>query len=606
MCPQLTCVQSAGPRRRAVLFYVAAWLGWLLGGFEFGLMLVYDEPYLSFLNTPEERRQLVLAALLAAHAAAAGLAGLAVGLWADSVVETRSLVIMAALPQLLGATLSFFAATLGELIMARLLSGLGAGAAVAILCELLRVTPARLRVAALAGLAISRELGADVGPTVAQLLDRFPELPSDVVRHRATPWNAAGLLLLVCHLVYLLVLLVLYPDVTVQREAQLHRLRRLMYADETDADAAETDNPYATLTSDDDAPPDRYAQDAEAQLHALAVQFYEDDELSMEECCVGEEPAAEPRPPPTPSPAPGLPRTESDLAEIGYEFAHPDDPDGPAAQCRPLEGPYADAPEGEPGAVLARLVYAMQRSGERRSTLAHRLMRRMMRSWLRCASALSALLPHEEELGPVGVTPRWMLGMSAVMRLLTSGGLVLTVLLSDPLAAVSVASALAVMAAAHLGLGLALARLHAHRLDWDAPVPPSDMHLAWVWVLRVTLCAQGVAMALFEPVALSFFSQMVPKIRMGRGVSFWALATRFGVITGHFWTLPLSASLSEPTSGRANFLSPPSATDHRNRADLTRAMNIQTGLAMGDPSAGRMASQWTASGTQEHWTMDDP
>ncbi|KAF0293088.1 hypothetical protein FJT64_008988 [Amphibalanus amphitrite] len=37
--------------------------------------------------------------------------------------------------------------------------------AVAILCDLLRVTPARLRVAALAGLAISRELGADVGPT---------------------------------------------------------------------------------------------------------------------------------------------------------------------------------------------------------------------------------------------------------------------------------------------------------------------------------------------------------------------------------------------------------------------------------------------------------
>ena len=902
MCPRLLCRHSAGQFGRGVLFYTAAWLGWFLSGLELGLMLNTDEPFLAFLDITGDRQPPLLAALLAAHAAAAGLGGLAAGRWADSLVETRALVIMAAVPQLLGAILYFFAGTLAELILARMLTGLGTGAAVAMLCELLRVAPAKLRCTVLAGLAISRELGVGIGPTISAQLDSFPELPADVLRHRVTPWNAAGLLLLICHFVYLLLLILLYPNLTLELEAEMLDLRRHLfpYADvEPGGDPFDENYGYNFVFR-------RYASEAAIEIHSIndQLQRRQRNFVQGQLCVEPELPVAIPRPPTTPSPSPPPPRTASQLAAIGQAFANPgtpepllppprqtpqaprqpppppppqppppagpekgprsaeaapdkpedvdsppagssveaeldfpqssrsqtsdedknplqelrarkpgtaepkesrapsgeradsglrarrwpkspdltiaapsspprtpaektgwftpdetpgaarttkrgphaagsvqevppaaallqgdaaaaesvqrapsgpeppqgaataaeppreessttgplqdtttipessslgaqpsakpdqestssggpsqerpaaaripkkvlpspgrlqaaleasgvvtrrttptpdlapdqqtdrsrsgtpqqpneepqrhldqpgggpqrhldqpgegpqrnldqpneepqrhlDQPDRATPPDRPLEGPYAEPLEGPPDVLIDRLREWFGRpapgpAGQVRNPAAiQRTMRRVFREWehvlcgptvalLVCClvtflaqSAVDSLLPFESGLGPLDLSRRWMMGTTAATRLGISVVLLATYCCEQWLGAVVVGFSLVIQVLAHLHLALSLSEVHDYTFDFTSPEPPPDDVFAWAWVLRIALCLQSAGKALFETVALLLFSQMVPRTLMGRGVSFWMLTVRAGVLLGPFWTVGL-------------------------------------------------------------------
>lgn len=228
------------------LFLISALCGAWLRGFELGSTLPFAESYLRRLHVPNETHALLVGLLVGGGAAAEAGASCAAGLWADSVVETRALVLLSAVPQALGCGLYFFADTSAQLVLSRIISGLGAGAATCIAAELLRTAPARLRTAGLALLALARLAGVAVGPWLGAWLGRqFP----DLFKHKVTPENAVGLVLLMAYLLYMLLLALIYPNLTAEKVA-----RQQNGVDQVDSERGAAASETGTASSGEQVP----------------------------------------------------------------------------------------------------------------------------------------------------------------------------------------------------------------------------------------------------------------------------------------------------------------------------------------------------------------
>ncbi|KAF0312059.1 hypothetical protein FJT64_017155 [Amphibalanus amphitrite] len=197
---QLVATSCTEQRRRLLrrrLSYVVIICNFFLGGFEYGVIFPTAMDYLGSLGAEDGRETTLFGLLIVSYAAANIIGGYVGGLWADMFVETRPLLVLAALPQIIGNALYFFAGSPVTIIGSRALSGLGSGANTAMLAELTRTTSLTHRTSVIGVITFSRQLG---------------------IVHRVTLLNAPGLLLMLCYLGYMVLLTLFYSNLTVDKD----------------------------------------------------------------------------------------------------------------------------------------------------------------------------------------------------------------------------------------------------------------------------------------------------------------------------------------------------------------------------------------------------
>lgn len=220
MCPralQLCFSHLSAERRRRykrTLSYLVICANFFLGGFEYGVIFPTAMDYLASLGAGAGRETFYFGLLIVVYGVTHIIGGYVGGLWADTVVETRPLLVMAAVPQIIGNAMYFFCTSPGQLVLSRALSGIGSGANTAMIAELTRTTSLRNRTSVISLITFTRQLGIVCGPAVGAFLTGMP----DVFKHKITLLNAPGFLLALCYIAYLLFLMLGYSNLTIDED----------------------------------------------------------------------------------------------------------------------------------------------------------------------------------------------------------------------------------------------------------------------------------------------------------------------------------------------------------------------------------------------------
>lgn len=107
----------------------------------------------------------MLGVVISAYSFSSFFANPLVGWWSDKSLNTRSILLVTILAEIIGSLLYFVGMHTWVLILGRLIAGLGAGGGAAVLADITRTTSEEDRTASLSTVIASRQLGLIIGPS---------------------------------------------------------------------------------------------------------------------------------------------------------------------------------------------------------------------------------------------------------------------------------------------------------------------------------------------------------------------------------------------------------------------------------------------------------